>query len=302
VNGSAAKRPDVSVVICTRDRPEPLRRALVSLAEQTIERSRFEVIVVDNGGGVEDLARSAGADIVLREQEPGASRARNTGWRAASAELIAFLDDDAVAASDWLEQALRVYAERDRTVVAMGGPALPLWETPPPAWFPEGAEDRWFGDEERNLEPGESLSALNVFFSRELLERLGGFDVRLGPMGGRIGVGEEPELFTRMWNHDPNSVAVYSPAIVVRHAVPPHKLKVRYQLRRAAAYGESVMIGYGAPARQRPFLALEYLRDSAKLTWAALRHVRRPLRRWAVDELEPAAVRVGMLLAVVRGK
>ena len=290
------------MVICTRDRPEQLRRALVSLAEQTIERSSFEVIVVDNGGGVEDLARSAGADIVLREQEPGASRARNTGWRAASSELIAFLDDDAVAASDWLEQALRVYRDPNRTVAAMGGPALPLWETPRPAWFPEKHEDRWFGDEERVLEPGESLSALNVFFARELLERLNGFDVRLGPMGDRIGVGEEPELFQRLWNEDPQPVAVYSPAIVVRHAVPPYKLSVRYQLRRAAAYGESVMIRYGAPANQRPGLALEYLRDSAKLTWTALRRLRRPLRGWAVDELEPAAVRMGMFLAVVRGK
>ena len=251
------------MVICTRDRPEPLRRALVSLSEQTIERSRFEVIVVDNGGGVEDLARSAGADIVLREREPGASRARNSGWRAASSELIAFLDDDAVAASDWLEQALRVYGDRNRTVAAMGGPALPLWESPPPAWFPERIEDRWFGDEERLLEHGESLSALNVFFARELLERLNGFDERLGPMAGRIGVGEEPELFMRMWNEDPHSVAIYSPAIVVKHAVAPYKLSVRYQLRRAAAYGESVMIRYGAPANQRPYLALEYLRDSA---------------------------------------
>jgi glycosyltransferase involved in cell wall biosynthesis len=295
-------RPEVSVVICTRDRPEELRRALASLAEQTIERSSFEVIVVDNGGGVEDLARSAGADIVLREREPGASRARNAGWRVASSDLIAFLDDDAVAADDWLEQALRVYRERNRRVVAMGGPALPLWDSPPPTWFPQSLEDRWFGDEERLLEHGESLPALNVFFARELLERLDGFDVRLGPVGDRIGVGEEPDLFMRMWNENPQVLAVYSPAIMVTHSVAPYKLSVRYQLRRASAYGESWIIRQDVALRHRPRMAWRHLRDLFHVARGALWRLRTPLRRWALEELEPAAVQWGMFRAVVGGK
>ena len=290
------------MVIPVRNGARSIPELLRSLDGQTLERDRFEVIVVDNGGGVEDLAQSAGADVVMREREPGASRARNTGWHAASSELIAFLDDDAVAANDWLQQALRVYNERNQAVEAMGGPALPLWDTPPPGWFPESLEDRWFGDAERALTPGESLSALNVFFRRDVLERLDGFNVRLGPIGGRIGVGEEPDLFLRMWNDNPHSLAVYSPSIVVRHAVPEYKLSVRYQLRRAAAYGESVIIQQKIPRAHRPHMAREYLQDVLRLTRVAVRRVRRPLRRWALEELEPAAVRFGMLRAVLTGK
>ena len=302
VSGLTVMRPAVSVVICTRDRPELLRRVLASLEEQTIERSRFEVIVVDNGGGIEELARTAGADLVVREQEPGLSRARNAGWRAAASELVAYLDDDAIAENDWLEQALRVYEERDRAVAAMGGPALPLWDTPPPAWFPESVEDRWFGDTERVLGLGESLSGLNVFFARALLQKLGGFDVRLGMSGDRIGVGEEADLFARMWAEDPHALAVYSPRIAIRHLVAPYKVSVRYQLRRAVAYGESVIIQQQIPRAYRRHMAWEYLRDVFRLTRGALWRARPPLKRWALEELEPAAVRWGMLRAVVGGK
>jgi glycosyltransferase involved in cell wall biosynthesis len=303
VSGLTAKGPEVSVVICTRDRPELLRRVLASLEEQTIERSRFEVIVVDNGGGgIEELARTAGADIVVREHEPGLSRARNAGWRVAASELVAYLDDDAIAEKDWLEQALRVYDERNRAVAAMGGPALPLWDTPPPAWFPEDVENRWFGDTERVLALGESLSGLNVFFARALLHKLGGFDVRLGMRGDSIGVGEEADLFARMWAEDPHALAVYSPAIAIRHLVAPYKISVRYQLRRAVAYGESVIIQKQIPPAYRRHMAWEYLRDVFRLTRRALWRARPPLKRWALEELEPAAVRWGMLRAVVAGK
>ena len=147
------------------------------------------------------------------------------------------------------------------------------------------------------------MSGSNVFFSREELERLGGFDVRLGLIGDRLGVGEETELFHRLWLEKPSPVAVYSPAIVVRHPVAPHKLSVRYQLRRAAAHGEYEVIRQPAlRLRQRPYLALVHLRELVHLSRAALSRIRRPIRRWALDELEPAAVRFGMLRAVITGR
>jgi glycosyltransferase involved in cell wall biosynthesis len=289
-------------VICTRNRPELLVRALASLAEQTLELSRFETIVVDNGGGVEELARGAGADVALRVREPGVSRARNAGWRAATSELIAFIDDDAVASPTWLEEALRVWAHRAESVAALGGPILPLWDVDPPSWFPERIEERWFGDVERVLAPGEPLSGSNVFFARGLLERLGGFDIRLGPIGNRLGVGEETDVFVRMAIEMPPPLAVYSPAIVVRHSVAPYKLSVRYQLRRAAASGESRIIQQHPSLRERPHLAASHTRDLLRLTRVALRRGRRPLRRWAVEELEPVATHLGMIRAVLSGK
>jgi glucosyl-dolichyl phosphate glucuronosyltransferase len=292
---------EVSVIVCTRNRTGALRRALASLEAQTLSRERFEVIVVDNGGGAEEIAREAGADVVVRELEPGLSRARNVGWRHARAALVAFLDDDAVAAPEWLAQALDICAGLGHPV-AIGGPILPFWEVPPPSWFREDWELREWGDSERLLADGESLSGSNVFFSRDALERLGGFNEQLGMIGDRLLVGEESDLFSRLWQSESNPSMVYSPALLVRHSVDPKKLSVRYQLRRASAYGESHIIGQALNAGGR----IRTLPWSARMLLGsvlhALRHLRRPLRQWAVEELRVAAIRWGMIKAALRGR
>jgi glycosyltransferase involved in cell wall biosynthesis len=294
--------PDVSVVVCTYKRPQQLRRALASLAAQTLERARYEVVVVDNGGGLEELALDAGADEVLYEPVPGASRARNAGWRHTTSELVGFLDDDAVAESDWLEQALDLYTRSVLTPVAFGGPILPLWEAPRPAWFKEEYELRTWGAGERALERGESLSASNLFFVREMLERLGGFDTRLGPVGGRVGLAEETVLFEHLSTFEPFPPMVYSPRLVVRHSVPPRNMTARYQLRRFAVYGESLIVRQGLTLRDRLRLLPPTLRQLAALLPGALRRLRRPLRQWAVEELREPAIRVGMLRAAIRDR
>jgi glucosyl-dolichyl phosphate glucuronosyltransferase len=292
--------PDVSVVICTRHRPDALQRVLRSLAEQTLDRNRYEIIVVDNGGDAEGLARDAGANAVVRVEEPGASRARNAGWPLASAPLVAFVDDDAVAAPDWLQEALRLYENHGQRPHALGGPILQLWDVPRPKWFREEWEARTWGESERLLEPGESLSLSNFFFTRGALERLGGFDPRLGPIGRRVGVGEEPDLFERLWLEEPRPEIVYSPALVVRHPVAPYKLTVRYQLRRAAASGKSEILRQDLDAARRLRIVIWSAIELLKLLPVAILRVRLPLRQWAVEELRLPAAHTGMIKAAIR--
>lgn len=85
----------VSVVICTRDRAEELRRCLASLLRQS--RVPDQVVVVDNAsrddGRTRVAALAAGADYV-REDRPGLDIARNRGVRAAIGDIVAFTDDD----------------------------------------------------------------------------------------------------------------------------------------------------------------------------------------------------------------
>ena len=293
--------PEVSVVVCTRHRPEALRKALAGLAGQTLARNRYEIVVVDNGGGSEALARDAGADVVVCEHRPGVGHARNAGWRAASATLVGYLDDDGLPAADWLEQALRLYGENGRKLLAFGGPVLPVWDRPRPSWFREEWEARSWGEVARSLEPGEALSGSNCFFSRRVLESLGGFDARLGMAAGRVGVGEETDLFVRLWQAHPGGPLAYSPAVVVSHPVTAHKLTVRYQLRRAAAYGDYLVISRGPPAQRRQLrTAAENAVDLLKLLWRAATRLRRPLRTWAVDELREPAIRTGIIRTALR--
>ncbi|HEX7250646.1 MAG TPA: glycosyltransferase family 2 protein, partial [Burkholderiales bacterium] len=103
-------RPDVSVVVPTCGRPQLLERCLAALHRQTLAAERYEIVVV------EDTTRS------------GPATARNRGWRAARAAVIAFTDDDTIPGPDWLAEGLRaIEAGAD---AATGTVAMPLPRVP----------------------------------------------------------------------------------------------------------------------------------------------------------------------------
>src|SRR4051794_31021957 len=149
--------------------PETL---LDSLDRQSIDPSRFEVIVVNDASTdatPEVLRRAAEhAPYELRVVEGpgiGPAAARNRGWREASAPLVAFTDDDCVVTPDWLGE-LVAAADGDETIV-------------------QGRTDLAPGDAEtvgpfsrvlQITEPGPYFATCNVLYPRPLLERLGGFD------------------------------------------------------------------------------------------------------------------------------
>jgi GT2 family glycosyltransferase len=111
-----------SVVICTLDRCESLRRALDGLAQQTFRR--FEVVVVNGPSSDGTSALLEGYPVKVASY-PGAahvSRARNVGVQLAAGDVFAFLDDDAAPAPDWLE--LLAGTHEDTAVAAAGGPVF----------------------------------------------------------------------------------------------------------------------------------------------------------------------------------
>ncbi|MBM3334950.1 glycosyltransferase family 2 protein, partial [Candidatus Sumerlaeota bacterium] len=123
-----------SVVVLTRNRMKQLERCLDSLHAQTVRD--FEVVIVDTGstdGTLEWLKREKAAlGIQLIEREGGSfANARKDGVAAAQGEWVAFLDDDCIAAADWLEWLGRVSARCD----AIGGLALPARPLPLPSWW-----------------------------------------------------------------------------------------------------------------------------------------------------------------------
>ncbi len=133
-----------SVVICTYNRLRMLERAVEScLAQATVRGMAFEVVVADNspGGHAQDLiARLAGSGARVRwiaASPPNISVARNAGLRAASAPLVAFMDDDLVLDPGWLD-ALVDTLEQGGADVAIG-PVRPRFEGVSPAWDPAGS-------------------------------------------------------------------------------------------------------------------------------------------------------------------
>jgi glycosyltransferase involved in cell wall biosynthesis len=102
--------PLISVIIPHLNQPEGLEACLDSLNSQSLERARFEVIVVDNGSITvpEDVVARYSGTRLLHESQPGPGPARNRGIQAAAGNILAFIDADCRAHPDWLRSALNI--------------------------------------------------------------------------------------------------------------------------------------------------------------------------------------------------
>jgi GT2 family glycosyltransferase len=174
--------PRLSVVIPTRDRPGELSRCLERLERQA-ER-RFEVLVVSDRDESEPHATVAaiGARTLpvrhLTGTGPGASGARNAGWRAAQAPVVLFLGDDLLASPRLVEEHLRAHDEHpEHEVGVLGGVewARELRVTPFMRWLDRGVQFDFGAIEGEEAGWGRFYTA-NASVKRELLEAVGGFD------------------------------------------------------------------------------------------------------------------------------
>jgi glycosyltransferase involved in cell wall biosynthesis len=133
VHASASEggRPELTVVIPSGGYGLPLRECLVSLATQTLEQDRFEVIVIDDRPAVaaadgEPLPEVGRTLRVLKGHGRGASSARNLGAEHAAADIVLFLDDDMAAAPDLLERHLARHGDAGRVAVVGSYPPAPV--------------------------------------------------------------------------------------------------------------------------------------------------------------------------------
>jgi glycosyltransferase involved in cell wall biosynthesis len=235
--------PTISVVVCafTRDRLEVQTEAVESLRAQT--RPAHEIVlVIDHAPELLEEVRGLWPDlkIVENRERRGLSGARNSGVAEATGEVVAFLDDDAIAGPDWLERLTAAYA--DPKVLGAGGTVRPRWVEGKPGWFPP--EFDWVvgcthSGMPQRLEPVRNLVGANMSFRRAPLVEVGGFSHELGRVG-TLPVGcEETDLSIRVHQRWPEAEILYDPAAAVEHVVPPARGKVRYFLDRCRAEGRS---------------------------------------------------------------
>lgn len=176
-------RPEVSLVICTRNRADHLRGCLHHLA-RLAPSCAWELVIVDNGSSDETgalltaFARDARSPLkLLREEMPGVSRAKNTGWAAASGSVIAFTDDDCYVAPDYIDKVVGAFTDPK---VGFAGGRVELYD---PADYPitiQTSTQRAL-IQPRSLVPAGAIHGANMMFRRQVLETIGGFDVDLGP-------------------------------------------------------------------------------------------------------------------------
>jgi len=215
----------VSVVVCTRDRPERLRRCLASLAR--LDPAPREIVVVDNAPQSDATRRvveqAPGVRYVL-EPEPGLSHARNAGVRNSTGEIIAFTDDDVETHLHWagrIQQGfahLQVAATTGLVLVAeLEQPSQLIFER---HWsFNRGYctidfdQDYFEGHRGIGAPVWEIGAGANMAFRRRVLEEVGPFEPLLGP--GTSGCGDDSEMWYRILAAGFD--CRYDPAAVVFH-------------------------------------------------------------------------------------
>jgi glycosyltransferase involved in cell wall biosynthesis len=215
--------PPISVVVCTRDRPLSLERCLQALAQ--LDYPAYEVVVIDNcsrDATVAQVVARSGFRCV-REDTPGLDWARNRGVEEAEHDIVAFIDDDALAAPGWLRGVAQGF--EDPEIMAVTGMALPAEiETPAQGNFERygGMSKGFVGQTIRRDELNDQALfwasrwgvGTNIAFRRTLFEAIGGFDVALD-VGTPTGGAGDIEFFYR--TVAAGHILRYEPAAMVRH-------------------------------------------------------------------------------------
>lgn len=235
--------PAASVIICayTEARWTDLMRGMLALGRQAHPPKQV-ILVIDHNPSL--LERAAAAfqqvEVLANSGIRGLSGARNTGVAASSGDVIAFLDDDAEPADDWLEQLLAPYA--DPAVLGTGGAALPRWPVDRPAWL--APEFDWVvgcsyvGLPDAGAAIRNPIGA-NMSFRKEAFAAVGGFTEGIGRVG-KVPLGcEETEFSIRAARACPGTTVRHAPAAVVWHRVSEDRVEWRYFLRRCFAEGMS---------------------------------------------------------------
>jgi O-antigen biosynthesis protein len=226
-----ARAPSVSVVVATHDRPELLARCLQSLLTQTY--APLEVVVVDNARSSDATERLLKSDAYasrgvryVREDIAGLGRAHNTGLIHSRGEVVAITDDDVIADRHWIAALLEAFVEHSAGCVT--GLIVPVeLRTREQSWveqyggFARGFRQRSIslasppeGDPLFPFTAGRFGSGANMAFTRELLDRLNGFDAALGA-GTKSRGGDDLAAFARTVLA--GETLVYQPDAVVRH-------------------------------------------------------------------------------------
>jgi len=240
---TVTKEPLASIIVCaySNERLAHVKETIASLERQTYRKKEIVIIVDHNAALQQELAKleREGIRVSHNNGRKGLADARNSGIALAQGEIVAFIDDDAAADDQWLEELIACY-ENPR-VIACGGAILPVWDGGDrPNWLPE--EFLWIvGCTYRGMQTKGAIRntiGCNMSFRSEVFREVGGFDTSVGRLSTQLLGCEETEICIRAIARWPEKRIVYNENAVVHHRVARPRQTIRYFARRC--YGEGI--------------------------------------------------------------
>jgi glycosyltransferase involved in cell wall biosynthesis len=229
----------ISVIVCTYNRCQSLKKALASVAVSVLPSSvEWEVLVVDNNS--HDQTRDVVEEFCCRyprrfrylfEPQQGKSHALNAGIRAVHGNVLVFMDDDVTVEPMWLQNLTAALDSGEWA--GAGGRILPQWTCTPPRWLP--LEERYalaplaMFDPDLKAGPlNEPPFGTNMAFQKKVFEKYGGFRIDLGPRPDSEIRNEDTEFGRRLL--ESGERLRYEPTAVIYHSVPANRIQKRYFL------------------------------------------------------------------------
>lgn len=243
------RKPKLSLAIATYNRGGKLWKTLMSLALQELDRTLWELVVVDNNS-TDDTAEvfrrfaAENPDLDCRmvvETRQGVSWARNRGVEEAVGEYVVFIDDDEEAVPGFLKEYYDFF-ETYPDAMAAGGRILPRYEAALPRWFSRYTERAIvgtldLGEEIKPFPKGKFFGGGNHGVRRSVYDKYGMYKTDLGRTGKLLLGGEEKDLYMRF--REAGLAMYYLPGAAIYHLIPPERLTREYFLGLCYQIGRS---------------------------------------------------------------
>ncbi|QIK95837.1 glycosyltransferase family 2 protein [Sphingomonas sp. HDW15A] len=251
------KNASFTIVICTWNRAESLRRTLDSLSSMTVPQDlNWSIFVVDNGSSdsTQDVIACFAEKLPIRtvvERSPGLSNARNTALEHVNSDYVIWTDDDVIVDRAFLQAyvaAAREYWDTD----LFGGAILPCFEGGAPRWLERGVGDvpaiAAMHVVKDPAQIGPTIVAgrretypygANMMFRRSSLRNLR-FDPSLGRIGNDLLHGEETEIMDRVLDAS-SSEGRFVPGAIVHHCIPRDRQTLAFVRDHAVGTGRTAV-------------------------------------------------------------
>lgn len=280
--------PLVTVAVCTRDRPEDMKRCLEAISQ--LDYPHLDIVVVDNASktaATRELIETHYPNVrYVLEPRPGLDWARNRAILEAKGEIIAYTDDDVAVDPQWAKAIAQAFLENPETMAVTGLVVPYELETEAQVLFEKyGGFGRGFEQKQYQLAPDQAFpwqwlgggqfgTGANMAYRRSVFEEIGYFDPALD-VGTLTNGGGDLEMFIRVLQA--KYALVYEPSALIYHR---HRREYA-QLRRQISFNGSLYALWICIATAYPHLWLACLKEG--VYWTLIWNV----RRWIIASLHP---------------